>query len=762
LAPELVGAAVTRSIRYYRAMVTARPPVAATDASPTPKAARRRFAPGLLAGLLTLAHFALAVYYGLVIPVGEAPDEVPHYDYVRFLARERRLPVGSESGSEGIQPPLYYAVAALLTATVPEGDFRVHNNPDFSLARPETQRNALLHPATEDWPYRDGALAWHLIRLLSAVLGAVTVLGVYGIGRQVFPQTPGIALTASGFVSLLPGFIAGSAVINNDNAVILLTTWSLLLMIRIWGSAGRSPAFVALGLLLGLAVLAKASGLVLLALLPVLALRPRSRQLDQRLATWRGRLEAPAGPLLAGGICFLVAGWWFLRNQALYGDPLAWQFKVSTSDAAAGVPLLEHLAATLRGLYVSFWGKFGGVIHLPLPEWLYALLGAAVAISLIGYLRRARRSPNVRPAIAWGAAGLLALHGVILLAAFVRWTLALLGTGQARLIFPGIAAIALLIGAGAWQLAGPARRRFLLGGAAVALGALAVAVPPAFIAPAYAGSPVLLALPPGLPAGPVTVFGPALELAAVVIPAPAFAPGSAAPIDLAWRARETPGIDLRLRLSLRAPDGRLLAAKDGSPSAGLDTTDRWRAGELRVARHYLDLPDATPAGRHTLSATLYPAGAPEDPIASAPIGTLAIGRNRPLPGPYLPAAVDFGPFRLTGYRLGEARPGETLQVALRWQARESRPEPAYTVFVHLTDDQGRLVAQHDGPPQDGAYPTSIWSAGDEIGDVHAIPLPASLPAATYQVRVGLYEPATGRRLPASGTDHALLGAVRLR
>src|SRR5262249_43186537 len=114
---------------------------------------RLRPSPSALAAGLALAHTLLAIFYGLAIPLGEAADEVPHYHYVRFLARERRLPVGGEAGSEGIQPPLYYLLGALVTGPVPEGDFRVQNNSDFSLTRPDAPQNALLHPTTEDWPF---------------------------------------------------------------------------------------------------------------------------------------------------------------------------------------------------------------------------------------------------------------------------------------------------------------------------------------------------------------------------------------------------------------------------------------------------------------------------------------------------------------------------------------------------------------------------------------------------------------------------------
>jgi hypothetical protein len=60
------------------------------------------------------------------------------------------------------------------------------------------------------------------------------------------------------------------------------------------------------------------------------------------------------------------------------------------------------------------------------------------------------------------------------------------------------------------------------------------------------------------------------------------------------------------------------------------------------------------------------------------------------------------------------------------------------VFVHLLDADGRLVAQHDGPPMEGRYPATAWLPGDVVPDVHRITLGPDTPAGTYQLQVGMY------------------------
>jgi hypothetical protein len=98
--------------------------------------------------------------------------------------------------------------------------------------------------------------------------------------------------------------------------------------------------------------------------------------------------------------------------------------------------------------------------------------------------------------------------------------------------------------------------------------------------------------------------------------------------------------------------------------------------------------------------------------------------------------------------------GRWINVRLQWQA--SQPLATnYTVFIHLIDQNGRLVAQQDGQPTAGYAPTSSWGPGLIIDDRHALLLPPGLASGEYQLRIGLYDPATGERLILSQGGDAL-------
>jgi hypothetical protein len=71
----------------------------------------------------------------------------------------------------------------------------------------------------------------------------------------------------------------------------------------------------------------------------------------------------------------------------------------------------------------------------------------------------------------------------------------------------------------------------------------------------------------------------------------------------------------------------------------------------------------------------------------------------------------------------------------------------YTTFVHLLDVSQQVVSQLDHVPGDGALPTTGWLPREVIADEFVVPLPESEAMAATQLELGVYDPATGERLP---------------
>jgi hypothetical protein len=92
-----------------------------------------------------------------------------------------------------------------------------------------------------------------------------------------------------------------------------------------------------------------------------------------------------------------------------------------------------------------------------------------------------------------------------------------------------------------------------------------------------------------------------------------------------------------------------------------------------------------------------------------------------------------------------------LSLLLHWRARGAISQD-YTVFVHVLDAAGNLVAQQDNMPQSGHYPTSLWSPGEVVLDPYVLNLPGGAQGGPYLLRIGLYDQQTGQRLQLQGEN----------
>lgn len=83
--------------------------------------------------------------------------------------------------------------------------------------------------------------------------------------------------------------------------------------------------------------------------------------------------------------------------------------------------------------------------------------------------------------------------------------------------------------------------------------------------------------------------------------------------------------------------------------------------------------------------------------------------------------------------------GDIVGIRSFWQV-ESAFDTPYLIFVHIRDAQGATVAQRDTAPWQGLFPTTSWQPGSLLMDVNDVQLPADLPAGTYSVMAGMYNP----------------------
>ncbi len=233
-------------------------------------------------------------------------------------------------------------------------------------------------------------------------------------------------------------------------------------------------------------------------------------------------------------------------------------------------------------------------------------------------------------------------------------------------------------------------------------------------------------------------------------------PGETVEVKLLWQARTDPGEDFLPELRLIGPQGETQTVWIEKPVSGLYPTAWWRAGEWVIDPHSVPVPAAAATGVHRLALRLIRA-ADGQPLewrpgqTSVDLGSIeVVGRAHhyePTTPRYVQRAILDSQVELIGYDLSETRcaPGSTLEVRLHWHALQT-PDRSYWAFVHLLDGSGTIVAQHDGAPGEGEFPTSGWLPGEYLIDLHRLALPGELSEGEYRLEVGLYDPVTRQRL----------------
>lgn len=748
-----------------------------------------------LVGFLLVGFFVTGLTYSLVVPPFETPDEIYHYAFARHLAAGNGLPVqGPERTGpweqEGSQPPLYYGLVALANAGIDQGglDSFAEENPRANLGDPHQpgNKNFMLFSAQRR-PLIGVNLALHVGRWISLVLGTMTVFFTYLLARCAFPGDTWSRLLATALVATIPQFTFISASLSNDNMITVVSAATLVSLAALGGRTTRVGIlwweWVGLGLLLSLGALSKLQGLGLI-LLAAYTFTLYAR----RDNAWGSLIQ---GAIWVAGVVLIVAGWWYIRNLVLYGDPFGTTNLLSVTGQRVEPLTLSGLYGELRGLQMSFWGLFGWFSIL-LPSWTYTLFEMLTALAASGAvivcvrsLRASLVSVAPREQIV-NAVGISWVWALISLSLLAYWISVAQGS-QGRLLFPAISALVVIavLGLRFWAGLLPRVVRVAVG-SLVPLGlwscslyALVVLLPDSYGLDGSAN--VVNELPPdATPVG--KVYGEGVELVAARLPdSDAFA-GDAVPVTLYFRASQIQEKDHELFVHLLDADGLQIGNLTTHPGWGTRPLTLWQPGELyedsyqipllrsspTVARMYVGFID--PASTALESEGLVPVAGGGPRIESRVIWT----HYRQLE----PLAVRYdGGISLVGAAVGQGEVqfatteeiimprDRSMWVALQWQD----PVDSETVYgtslrLYAAESEGSWVFQEDTDLWKAAGATSAESALQAtIDTLIRLDFPPELPAGEYELRLLLYDAVTLQTVVQDGTwePELILGRLRM-
>jgi 4-amino-4-deoxy-L-arabinose transferase-like glycosyltransferase len=723
--------------------------------------------------VVLIAYILLASIYSVVTPIFEASDELWHYPLVKYMADHAlALPVQdpavkTEYRQEGSQPPLYYMLGAILTFWIDTSDLSKirHINPhaDIGVVLPDGNINMIMHnPDTESFPWRGTVLAVHLVRLFSVVLGAVTVAMTYLLARELFPSRPWLAFVAAAFTAFNPMFLFISGSVNNDNLSNALASILLVLIVRLLKkvSAPSYRELVLIGLIAGAGMLAKFN---IGFLLPIIALALAILAYRQR--NWRIFV---VGSLITGGLTVLIAGWWYLRNMQLYGDPTGLNMFIRIVGPRTIPANLPQLWSERFSFLMSYWGFFGGV-NVPMPELIYAVFNGIAAISVVGLLIglilfiRRKKWREIGWPILLGRA-VTAMWIVVLFVSLLRWTSATWAS-QGRLIFSAIAPLSLWMAVGLWSYG---KLRVLLAGASVTWFAAAASLiapmviwssyfdPYRFNPPIFTDTETTVkfcessAGHPCMGMGVNSLFPDAVQVGDYLQFSEHFT----------FTKDDHFTRDWSVFIHLVNNDGLIIAQRDVNLGQGQWATSQMKidAGSSKKQEWLNSFAIRVPGyayapqmldvylGFYDLKSPTYERlivrGNKATPDNRVLLGTVKILPREGLPDVPNAMNVNFGnEAELVGYDVSDLLmvPYKTVKVTLYWRARRPMTND-YRVFVHVLDPATTSIfGGDDAMPAVWTRPTSSWKPDEIIKDEHTFKVSPDAPPGIWQIEVGIYQ-----------------------
>lgn len=558
----------------------------------------RRFFLALILGL----HAGLGVAFGLATPMFEAPDEANHFLFVRYLQIHRALPVQTldQDGPRAHHPPLYFLLAALLSGWAPNagGAERVEPQQNANLwfrygDQSNDHKTKYLHTPQERWPFRGQALAVHVIRLLSTVFSVLAVFFTYLAAQQLLPANEPVALLAAALLAFNPMVLFMSGVVQNSTSA-LASSAALLYTLSRWLRQGFTlRRWAWLGVLFSASILFQVSGLTLA--VPV--------GMALAYAAWRARRFKR---LLTGGIAFglpvvLLTGWWFARNQILYGD---WTANSIVGALWSDQPIMP-LEQVWHLLITGMVGRFGFGLIVEYPDAVYWTVWALAIVAVVGLglrLWRARRSRAASPlgGRQWpdDDAALWAMHVATVLVVAVALVLYMwwfIRGGHGRYLFTAYPSLALLLAAGGLAWFNPRWQGWMTALGASLNFALALYGFFGLLIPTYAlpRSPTQAELARLTPLD--ADIGGAARVVGYRLSREVVKPGEALDVAVYWRPAAATPIPYTVFVHLYAPGIGTITQEDTYPGRGNYATTAWDLGRVFVDTYHLRLPEDAPS-----------------------------------------------------------------------------------------------------------------------------------------------------------------------
>ena len=316
--------------------------------------------------LLLVLWVFMAINNITKIPLDVGMDIKGHMQYIMYIVDNMRIPLAIE-GWQMFQPPLFYIVSAIIYKF-------------FSV---------FINPAAADY----------LLRIIPLACGALQVELSYRTLRYVYPERDDLQTIGTVIAGVLPMNIYMAQFSGNESMAACLSSIVILLSLRLFCSPSQASRrdLLSIGLFLGLAILTKATALLIIiptAILIVYKISAGSQLNKARTA------EALKSIVLVLSVIFIISGWYYIRNWiemgqiiiggwSLHRDIVWWQDpsyrtlrQFLTFGESLYYPVYSAAISVWDGLYSTLWMD-GYLSAYNRPPWNYGFMLSSAWLSLL-------------------------------------------------------------------------------------------------------------------------------------------------------------------------------------------------------------------------------------------------------------------------------------------------------------------------------------------------------------------------------------------
>lgn len=345
------------------------------------------------------------LFWAIVVPPFQSPDEQTHFAYVQYMAEQHRIPVVQkyQNGTSRELKAYEQAVGLWRVVDHPGVTYQL-NKPAWSRtlylgslahARQSSGSNSASgYPPGYYWPaslfYRlvySSSIAWrfYFVRFFSVLTSLITVWAAYRVGSVLAPTVRLLPEALALMTALQPMYSQISSSINNDAALVAVTSLCIAWVVRhLRTGASSSRSLVFGGVLCGLSLLMKAEALyVIFAVLIGLLWSMRTSQ-SIRLEMLRV-LAYFCVPIV------VIYAPWAVFSLVHYHSVLGTMGfqQVYPGSGSFGTYFRSYLFSLAGLVYqfrifvMQFWAYFGQ-LDTPFQQmWLYCVLGALMIFGAV-------------------------------------------------------------------------------------------------------------------------------------------------------------------------------------------------------------------------------------------------------------------------------------------------------------------------------------------------------------------------------------------